>query len=272
MAWSVDALRCLMPWAKTGDRVTPESVGYVREKGWSPTYSTPLVSGGKGPEREVINQRLYELDEAVGELIRRGVGEWSPSVDYEKGSIVNFDDGGANGAQLFRGVVATGPNTAVGSQQPRDDKLKQYWQHISALAEELRQGLTFADTARDFTFVNKVHEYTHLYIMTDTDPVDYIKTITNTTPRPSIDPLNDAWVSTIVLTNTINRELQPHKTGFFAGLDQYRLAVRDSSARLSAGTATQKDVDADEYTLRVWFYPFDNAKVRTTENIRIFAA
>ena len=272
MAWSVDALRILIPWAKTGDRSTPETVGYTREKGWQAEYSTPLASGGKAPEREVMNQRLYELDSAVAEVMVRGVGEYNASIDYETGSIVNYNDGGANGAQLFRAVVPSGPNTSAGSQLPRADKLKTYWQHISALAEELRQGLTFADTARDFTFVNRVHEYTHLYIMTDTDPVDYIKTITGTTPRPQVAPLNDAWVSTIVLTNTINRELQPHNTGFFAGLDQYRLAVRDSSARLSAGTATQQDVDADEYTLRVWFYPFDNAKVRTTENIRIFAA
>ena len=69
-------------WASgdDADRSEPEDYGLVRSTGWTVPYEQR--GAGREPERDVFNQRDFEIDSAIFDCFNYGVLPWDPEVDY----------------------------------------------------------------------------------------------------------------------------------------------------------------------------------------------
>ena len=68
-------------WARDGAfRETPEDAGIDRGDGWTVAYEQ--IGSGSLPERDVFNQRDYELDSGLIDIAAMGVPEWDADLDY----------------------------------------------------------------------------------------------------------------------------------------------------------------------------------------------
>lgn len=76
-----------------GDTATPESVGITRSEGWDSVYSQSRSSGGKAPERTVMNRLLLELTTALVAFRDHGVLEYDDEVTYSHPAVVFGSDG-----------------------------------------------------------------------------------------------------------------------------------------------------------------------------------
>ena len=95
-------IRDLEAWAADGDREDPETLGLDRDNGWPLVYEQ---IGGKGPEREVWNQLLFELTSAIIYARANGLPfEWHQDVDYVHPAFCK----GSNGV-IYASTANSGP-------------------------------------------------------------------------------------------------------------------------------------------------------------------
>ena len=116
-----DALLPIRPWAETGDRTNPEDarVTLDRATGFPASFST---EGGDEPERQVVNQLLYELSLFAYQTIRQGIYEWDKRLDYAEHSFVQHE------GILWRATAATGPSSSI--TEPSDTSGQTTWERI----------------------------------------------------------------------------------------------------------------------------------------------
>ena len=78
-------------WARDGERQDPETLGLDRANGWPVVYEQ---IGGKGPEREVFNQLLFEVSKAIRYILANGLPpHWHQDVDYRHPAFCKTEDG-----------------------------------------------------------------------------------------------------------------------------------------------------------------------------------
>ena len=86
--------KAIRTWGSSGDTATPESVGIDRADGWDNIYSQARASGGKAPERAVMNRLLLEMTTGLTELRDGGAAlPWDAEVNYSHPALVRASDG-----------------------------------------------------------------------------------------------------------------------------------------------------------------------------------
>ena len=92
--------------APTANRTEPEILGLERARGWPLAYEQQDT--GKVPEREVFNQRDFELDSAIRDCVHYGVLPWDPDIDYPHDETASAFVTTVTG--LWRNTEPTGPS------------------------------------------------------------------------------------------------------------------------------------------------------------------
>ena len=112
------------PWARTGNRRTPEDAGIDRAEGWTEAYEQR--GSGKLPEAAVTNQRRYEHEDAFIHVVARGVPAWSADLDYEPSADAHCFVTTSTG--LWVSSVASGPTNggAVNPDAPGQTTWRRY--------------------------------------------------------------------------------------------------------------------------------------------------
>ena len=96
-------------WAAGGDRADPSDVGLTRSEGWGVSYEQP--GSGREPERAVFNQRLLELDEALGDALRFGVQPWDRRINYPGSDATGYAFVVGSDGLLYVAMIPSGPAT-----------------------------------------------------------------------------------------------------------------------------------------------------------------
>ena len=113
-------------WARDADdeRETPEAAGLTRDRGWPLPYEQ--IGANAEPEREVFNQREYELTSALIDFAATGVPAWDAAVDYTPASDAACFVTTPAGLHLTN--TATGP--ATGNATDPDSAGQTIWRRF----------------------------------------------------------------------------------------------------------------------------------------------
>ena len=264
MAWTTRAINIAKEqWARLSSNVAaPESVGLNRADGWGGSYFLPLDQGGKAPEGEVFNQLFGETQDAVGEIMRTGIADWSAQVDYPFNALVQHEHIDKK-KRVYRSVGTTGPGSSAGAVEPGTDS--NHWVIASFLAQPVRSFDVFQSATGGYRDIQiqanrDVRTFSMLAFTVDGDgPTFSPSTGVNVT-------IHDLWETVFLPPVIINTDANSYNTGFqLKNGDSYIIE------RIGHNASNTADYGKTDH-IRIYFYPEQGSlpHKRATEQFRMY--